>query len=418
MKRICLPVISAVILFGSCLQAAAAPADNINDAKFALKYKGEDTAESACQYYKAIGAVKNCGPNGELEPNFNFDQWKRMNGFAVNPDMDRNGTAFDFIDQLISWLFSGEVSALYLNAQDLNLGRAMHGRQDKDKVAYYVCNYETIEDARFNKGLKACVAMDYSVVAKDVNEGKPFTKFYVFDNHGKLTPAVELDRQGPKFVPGLCVACHGGDNYPQKLNSSTREGFPEDGTGHPDLSARFLPFDLDNFEYLDHPQFTRKAQEPQFRQLNQFIFGTNVAPVVEQLLYGWYPRRYSTQQSNFVPPGWDLDRDPAIQDPSLQFSPRELYREVVKPSCRTCHSVMAEGINWSTYEKFRGDSGTIQPFVCGDNDPKNKNAVMPNAMVTLDRFWLSQHPHQPDILTTFLRGALNDQTIMCPEPAP
>src|SRR5215510_4573490 len=106
--------------------------------------------------------------------------------------------------------------------------------------------------------------MDYSVVAKDVNDGKPFTKFYVFDNHGKLTSSAVLDSQGSKFVPGLCIACHGGDNY--------FGHFPEDEKAAKDavdLGAHFLPFDLDNFKYLDHPRFTRKAQEPQFRHLNQ-----------------------------------------------------------------------------------------------------------------------------------------------------
>jgi hypothetical protein len=46
---------------------------------------------------------------------------------------------------------------------------------------------------------------------------------------------------------------------------------------------------------------------------------------------------------------------------------------------------------------------------------------MPNAQITLDRFWLSQAPHQPDILKTFLRGVLDPMffpTITCPEPAP
>jgi hypothetical protein len=426
MRYVCVLVMLGGTLLGSCLQIAAAPANNITSPFFALKFKGEDTSMSACQYYKAIGAVSNCGPAGELiGPSFNFDEWKRRNGLAVNPDVDGNGTAFDLIDQVVNLLTHGEVSALYLNAVDLNLGRAMHGRRDQDRVAYYVCNYMTIEDARLNRGLLACVAMDYSAVSPAVNNGLPFTKFYVFNKDGNLVPSVALDFQGPKFVPGLCVACHGGDNYPQDANSSARGvGFPEDGTGTPDIGGHFLPFDLDNFEYSNSPRFTRKAQEAQFRHLNQLIFDTNIKPVVEQLLKGWYPSGHGPQQSQFVPPGWDLNQDP--QDPSAQFSPRELYLEVVKPSCRTCHIVMSDNLNWNRYTNIATDdprtppddtqggfkdlAGTIQGAVCS-----GKNSYMPNAEVTLNLFW--EDPLQPDLLTRFLR-VVNDPTIVCPEPAP
>jgi hypothetical protein len=115
MRHLCVLVTLGVTLLGSCLQTAAAPADHIANPHFALKFKGEDTAVSACQYYKAIGAVGDCGPAGELiAPSFNFAEWKRRNGLAVNPDVDSDGTAFGLIDQTVNWLTRGEASALYL----------------------------------------------------------------------------------------------------------------------------------------------------------------------------------------------------------------------------------------------------------------------------------------------------------------
>src|SRR4029450_4405702 len=71
---VCVLVMLGGGLLGSCLQIAAEPANNITSPLFALKFKGQDTPMSACQYYKAIGAVNNCGPAGELiEPSFNFN---------------------------------------------------------------------------------------------------------------------------------------------------------------------------------------------------------------------------------------------------------------------------------------------------------------------------------------------------------
>ena len=313
MRCVCVLVMLGVTLLGSSLPTAAAPADNITNPLFALKFKGEDTPVSACQYYKAIGAVGDCGPAGELiAPNFNFDEWKKRNGLAVNPDVDGDGTAFGFIDQVINLLIYGEVSAVYLNAVDLNLGRAMHGRRGHDRVAYYVCNYRTIEDARLNRGLLACVTMDYSAVSPAVNNGLPFTKFYIFNTEGNLVPSVKLDfldsqGQGEKFLPGVCVACHGADHGPNARYTSPFPG-PNNRTDLADIGAHFVPFDLDNFEYSAKPWLTRKAQEPQFRHLNQFLFDTNPTPVVEQLIEGWYPGGKGKQQSDFVPPGWDLIR--------------------------------------------------------------------------------------------------------------
>jgi hypothetical protein len=369
---------------------------------FSLRIKGRDDAKSACRYYEAIKAAERCDTDKLINP-ITFAGWKRRNGLAVNPDANGNRTAFDIVDDIINFVLHGEVSALYFNAGDLNLARSMHGRSGRDirgreTVAYYVCNHKTIEDARLNRNLIACVAMDYSVVdgVKDQNgrEG-PFTKFYVFDNDGKLTSSALLDSQGFKFVPGLCIACHGSrDSYSS----------PFDAKESPDLGAHFLPFDLDNFQYLHNSRFTREAQETKFRLLNTFIYNTNIADVVKDLLDGWYRDGRRTQDSQFVPQDWDQNKNHLVPD----FA-KELYLEVVKPSCRTCHSVAgSEDLNWSTYDKFK-NGGTKGP-VCGA-----ESAYMPNAEVTLNRFWRSQHSHQPDIFRNFLSQSSQGE-VKCPVP--
>jgi len=57
-------------------------------------------------------------------------------------------------------------------------------------------------------------------MGKDVNgqpvlghTGLPFARFLIFGPNGDLLPSVNLDGNGEKFVPGACVACHGGRNY-------------------------------------------------------------------------------------------------------------------------------------------------------------------------------------------------------------
>jgi hypothetical protein len=355
---------------------------------------GVDDANSACAYYKAIKAIpagRECdmepaNPNDPdsplipaiFQPNgITFNEWKRDNGFAMNPDANRNGNPFD--DDNIT----GEVSALYTNLVDLNLGRSMHAKKVGGDVAFYVCNHLTVTDARFNRNVQACVAMDFSVVP-GVNDGKVFTKFYVFNPKGELSLAVDLDKRGKKFVPGLCVACHGGDTYPG--------GNPVDGNKYlqnPNIGTHFLPFDLDNFIYLTTPQtFSKTNQEGKFRRLNQLIKDTDPTAAIKKLIDIWYPSGTSSQQSKNVPPGWE-------DNPVTQLNEKDLYLDVVKRSCRTCHvAARTTPINFSfnQFKDFMNLRGLIQSRVCDKHE-------MPNAVMTFDLFWLSQHsqaePRQP-----------------------
>ncbi|HWP93165.1 MAG TPA: hypothetical protein VNN20_13310 [Thermodesulfobacteriota bacterium] len=397
-----------------------------------LTFNGIDFRSSACAYYEAIGAItkgdKKCDPNSISQPKgITFNEWKSRSGLAVNPDFNRNGNLFDDDN------FTGEASALYLNAVDLNLGRSMHGKSGGGKVAYYVCNYPTLKDARRNRNRIACVAMDRSVV-QGVNGDNPFTRFYIFGPGGDLRLSVDLDVRGEKFMPGVCTVCHGAnDDHARKRFASTTEA------GNPDLGGRFLPFDLDNFRYLvSSPSFSRGAQEDKFRRLNQMIKDTNIAPVVRQLIDGdindpndgWYPGGTGKQQSDFVPPGWG-------DDPNTQLDEKELYLNVVKPSCRTCHVVMRPRFNFNRFENLdMNDPNTPPDDTRGSfkdqntiNDKVNATLIrghvcsaydMPNSLVTFDRFWLSRDTQPeilaPKVLEEFLQGALNNSNIKCPDP--
>ena len=140
------------------------------------------------------------------------------------------------------------------------------------------------------RNLVACVAMDRSSDIVDVNGNKttdhfgdPFTRFLIFGPNGDLLPSVNLDGNGEKFVPGACVACHGGNNYFALANGKFPDGtfslpaasvpifggFPETGEGGPDLHSYFLPYDVGNFLFSSkHPNTLDDLQPPIF-ELNE-----------------------------------------------------------------------------------------------------------------------------------------------------
>ena len=182
--------------------------------------------------------------------------------------------------------------------------------------------------------------------------------------------------------------------------------------------------------------FSQGAQENKFKRLNELIRATDIAPVAEQLITGWYLGGRLTQDSGFVPQGWD-DGD---------TSQEELYLNVVKPSCRTCHVVMQPIYNFNRFDTRRinnipADDPDTPPddtkgsFIGrGDvNDPPDDNVNarliqaqvcaayrMPNSGVTFDRFWLSKDTQPgilaPKVLEDFLKKALNNQSIECKDP--
>jgi hypothetical protein len=276
-----------------------------------------------------------------------LDKWKAANGFGAD-----------------------DASAIYFNAGDLGFGRSMHMKQVGGNVAYYVSNYDTVDAAVFTPNSPiATVAMEYS--AFPLPDGNPrFTKFYVFGGNGNRVTGAALDRRNNndiKFVPKLCNVCHGGT---QAIDP------------HGNTQARFIGFDLLSFHYSDAlgGVFHRASQEdePHFKGLNRAILSTNASDAITTLVNGWYGGPglpAGTQNDAFVPiPGW--------------MGHGALYLDVVRHSCRSCHSTRDDGLDWNEYFSFHSRAGNI---VCGTRD-------MPNAPVTWYNFWFSTSPYQPALL--------------------
>jgi len=156
--------------------------------------------------------------------------------------------------------------------------------------------------------------------------------FYVYDQDGRLVPNVALDREGPKFVPHMCLACHGG-TY--------------DDATHTVRGASFLPFDVYNFLYYEGPGFRRVDQEVKFRDLNLLVAETgpgkdNPNRPIARMIDGMYRApngMANTTAVQYVPAGWRGHED--------------LYRDFVGKYCRLCHMAQPARIDFETYDNFK-----------------------------------------------------------------
>jgi hypothetical protein len=336
------------------------------------------TSANADAYYKAID------PKSERKT---LDNWKAKNAMT--------GTAN-----------YGE--ATYLNAGDLGFGRHMYvqrWQRDGDtvksrprckvaedincNVSSYVQNYPTLQDAVDGTRLLATVAMEYAPPIKSdgsYDTAKPkFSKFYVFDAAGNRVNKVDLDGRGEKFVPGLCNVCHGGKPKLDNVGVSNL-GYSDGG----DTGARWIPWDLDTFEF--HPDKTRESQEIQFKRLNHMVLDAAPTGASAQLIKGWYGGESlpnSVFDSRYVPKGWSS---------TAEGDKSKLYKEVISPSCRSCHyqrevrnntghviyqgEVYEHTLTFSTYDSLKQYKKEIEYLVYDAG-------LMPVAKRTYENFWRS-----------------------------
>ena len=269
-----------------------------------------------------------------------------------------------------------DARAVYFNAGDLRFGRRMTMRRTATGIAYAVQNYGTVEDAVDDVNLIATVAMEVSPGAAG---GAPFAKFYIFGGDGRRLPGVDLDGGGVKYLPALCISCHGGTSNP--LQGGV---YPNGG----DVGASLLPFDLDQFEFSPRPGARKEDQEAALKQLNRGARDFARTPAMRELIEGWYggpalPR--ATQLTTFVPPGW------AGQE--------ALYQQVVAQSCRGCHVTRAAPLDFARAADLRSQAGLVVQDVFATR-------TMPHSRVTFDRFWRGAQP------------ALLQAALLRDEPAP
>lgn len=361
-----------------------------------LAAKGLDSRQSACEYYRLTGAVKSCDAAGNPSGAITFDDWKRKVGMA--PYTHSGAT---------------EYSATFINRADLNLTRNHHAityvNNGGDITAAYVCNHlgpgsdaqihidaalqtkidAAIDNAVNGKNLVACVAQDYGhELAPHLEEqfingqwtqvqvNTPYVRYYAFAPNGQLLMSLNLDGRREKFMPGTCVACHGGDKYSGQ--------FPADGHGSPDYAGFFLPYDVNNFAFSSKPGLTKDDQQEAIYHLNKTVQTGHVSQVASDLIDGWYSAYQPGVNSpifasHFVPAGW-RDIPPEYTN---GVDPVKFYQIVEAPYCRSCHVAIRTNVESSYWYDWLA----AKDMVCGGTKFLHRNHSMPNSLVTFNRMW-------------------------------
>lgn len=286
----------------------------------------------------------------------------------------------------------GGTRGFYTNDNDLGFGRDMHILETKFGVFAYVTNYAeccTLQHPRNAKLARkapknkriATVCMEWSTPAyngakdpgPDNDPKNRFVKFFVFGGDGARLLKADLDGNGPRFVPSLCINCHGGQEY----------------TGSANVNASFLPFDLDGFKFDGAPRFRA------FRALNQLVKSSRPNRDIVELIDGWYPPGGDDVPDLFRPATWN-ERE----------NRKKVYDVVVARSCRTCHVAFTAAPTWSDWSDFQ--FGDIELFTA--------NGLMPHAVITKMNMYSKERAHWPDeegprVLQCFVENAL-DETKM------
>jgi hypothetical protein len=333
-----------------------------------LTRKRPGTLEIAENYYRAVD------PQSKRTT---LKDWKTVNGFDQGASV---------------------VRAAYLNNNDLGSGRDIRMLQNESNMAAYVTNFGKFDRDPLNADRAltgkvqesgATVCMEYSPVEGHAAKG-PIVKFYVYesaDPSAKRLPSADLDNNGPKFVPNLCLDCHGGDY------DAVSQELPR--LDQINLKSSFREFDLDTFRFprpstrADHPSrlVATPAEQQVFKKLNELVVTTKPAHAIQDLIANWY-KNGNVQDTTWVPPGW-------------KDAPKEgLYRDVVAKSCRTCHIALSNdtsrfGLNWTSFDQFKQYRPRIKQDIYGE--PKS----MPHAKITYENFWSEHSPTRADILKKF-----------------
>ncbi|HSE64301.1 MAG TPA: hypothetical protein VLG15_11895, partial [Thermoanaerobaculia bacterium] len=359
-----------------------------------LTFKQIGSLNQANAYYAAVD------PTSERET---LAEWWVANGFQF-PDVNGNGV---LDDPDFGAPPTNAVRTSYLNYNDLGSGRDMYFKGNPDgTAAAYVTNYGDFDQDHGDADLAAnrdtpgaTVCMEYSTVT---GQGSTrIVKFFVFAGadfgpNAPRQPSANLDKFGEKFVPNLCLNCHGGSYFPPTTGPTFADI---------DMGSSFRELDTATYKFPGLRLTPNATEKAAFKQQNEVVRGASNSTIsvkgIKDLISGWYPGASTDQDNSFTPPGWT-------------GNPRQtLYHDVVKASCRTCHVALGPGtgdqfdVDWTTYDQLKGRHDFLKGFVlCEDR-------FMPHAVITYRNFWLSGSPHRPASLRTFQDGSNWTQLGIC-----
>jgi|GEM_PF-2134709 len=270
-------------------------------------------------------------------------------------------------------------AVVYYNKNELGLGRELGCAQFDDGkdasgnqltgVACFVTNYGTMFRDTYNSMRIAAEGMHAKntvCISYRPSLGPGYeVQFYTYNGDGDRREWAQLDTLGPRPLPMVCMNCHGGSYDSEK---------------HLAKYARFLPLDPNVVLFPDIPGVTRADQEERIRYNNELSTHSPLTPAQKELVSELYQGKVAVpgtvSQNAWFPAKW--------KDTQAH---RDLFDQVVKPNCETCHLAMQTGPTGNTlaiYNVFADpallmDAG-LDSFVCGTFD-------MPNSQATRLNFW-------------------------------
>lgn len=329
---------------------------------FLFRVNNDEVA--ANNYYAAIGAS-----------GLNFNDWKASVGFDCEAD----------------------TSAIYYNAGDLGFWRQMHYKRinrsgcsvpETGHYAYYVTNFRSDVDAQSNTNAIATVGMEFSPLAAG---GSAVTKFFVWNGAGAQVNKADLDGNGEKFIPGLCVVCHGGTTS---------------GIASGNLQSKFIPFDIYTFEYSGLAGLDSAAQQQNFYRMNRGTYliadslgrPASLGPQQVQAIKDYVREMYD----NFTPNPTFRPDSTYLPSNGSYAGLASLYHDVVAPGCRSCH---IQRTSQALHFDLKSEFDACYPVVCAQ--------YMPNAKLTYQKFWMGHHD-SPCILKNVYGASFTCPPISCP----
>jgi hypothetical protein len=205
--------------------------------------------------------------------------------------------------------------------------------------------------------------------------------FAALDNPGAQAAAnPHTLTDGNIAIPDNCLTCHGA--------ASTYD------SNHNVTNAHFLPFDPSSLLFsTTNPTYSKANMLPELQRLNQLVGVTNTTTAIREFLQNLYGGGLNVNSGTVgtnedaIPTGWLNQVDFPGAD--------QVYTEVVKPYCRTCHlSVDSPSqLDWSQAAPFFGTYGpAIQLDVCGNAQEGFQDPSlypMPQSERTQNLFWAS-----------------------------
>ena len=159
-----------------------------------------------------------------------------------------------------------------------------------------------------------------------------------------------FDSQGKRFLPHVCLSCHGGRFEPT--------------TGLV-TGATLLPLDPRGFWFVSG----RPTQEENIRQINQMVFASTSAPGVREYITRMYRGRQlvlgTAVDDAYVPAEWS--GQPAI------------YQQIYRPFCAGCHSAQTGPLGFLSWADLLREKVRVKKAIC--------EGTMPHAEVPFSKFW-------------------------------